>query len=245
MRSSLRIAAVFAVLGMGVSCCLADSLEDVEKKIVAAFGKVKSFQAKMLTVQDMTMGDVVNKSRIDGTYEFVRKDNKGLYRMEAKTSGSVEMKGGQSQKMDGNSLVVNDGEYAYTYSEAMGQKTAMKLKADPRASILGDESFMQNLKKDHDVKLLPDEKLDGKSVWVIEATPKKPGMIGKFMYYFDQECGIALKTVGKSPEGKDFTVTTLSDVKLNADLSAERFVFKAPEGVTVQDMTKVSAAEAP
>ncbi|MFO0840089.1 MAG: hypothetical protein U1D55_16400 [Phycisphaerae bacterium] len=229
-----------AILALGVSVCWADTLEDVEKKLVAAAEKLTSFQAKMRSVQDMAMGEVTNKSRIEGQYEYVRKDGKALYRMEAKTSGVIEMKGAEPQKMDGNTMVVCDGEYAYTYNEAMGQKMAFKMKSDPKMSVFVDKQFLSMLKKDHDLTLMPDEKIDGKDCWVVQAVPKKPEMIEKFVYYFQKETGIGLKTIGKDKAGKDITVTELSDVKMNVTIPADRFVFKAPEGVTVQDMSKLA-----
>jgi outer membrane lipoprotein-sorting protein len=38
---------------------------------------------------------------------------------------------------------------------------------------------------------------------------------------------------------------TYTDVKVNEDISPERFVFKAPEGVTVQDMDAPTPPPAP
>jgi outer membrane lipoprotein-sorting protein len=44
--------------------------------------------------------------------------------------------------------------------------------------------------------------------------------------------------VANGPDGKPMTTMTYTDIKINPDIPADRFVFKAPEGVQVQDMSK-------
>ena len=55
---------------------------------------------------------------------------------------------------------------------------------------------------------------------------------------FHKESGQMIKMIAYSPDGKPMATTTFSDIKINPKISPDRFVFKAPPGVTVQDMTK-------
>ena len=46
----------------------------------------------------------------------------------------------------------------------------------------------------------------------------------------------------KDEQSKSMITSLMSDIKPNADIKPERFVFKAPEGVVVMDMTKIDTA---
>jgi outer membrane lipoprotein-sorting protein len=41
-----------------------------------------------------------------------------------------------------------------------------------------------------------------------------------------------------TPDGKPMNTMTYSDIKINDKISPDRFVFKAPPGVEVQDLSK-------
>lgn len=72
--------------------------------------------------------------------------------------------------------------------------------------------------------------------YVIEATPKTKAGMGKQVYYYGQDNGMLLQMEVFTADGKPLSTTRLSNLKLNADIDPARFIFKAPEGVTVQEM---------
>lgn len=216
----------------------ADSLEDVEKKLVEAHSKMKSYTSKTKTVQSFDMGQG-NKmsSDVGGIVEWKRDGDKQKFRTEMKGTTTTSM-GGTDNKMDISVMMVSDGDFLYSLSEQMGQKMATKQKPD--TSMTGDpKKLFEKIRSDNDVKVLADEKVDGTSCVVLEVIPKNAAdvPVAKSVMYFSKETGINVKVVGKDKDGKDVFTNTSTDIKLNVDIPNDRFVFKAPEGVQVMDMT--------
>lgn len=213
----------------------AQSLEDVEKKLVDAHSKMKSYTSKTKTVQNFDMGGG-NKVNVDygGTVEWKRDGDKQMFRTEMK--GTTTM--GDQPKMEVSVLMVSDGDFLYTVSTQMGQTSAMKQKPD--TSVTGDpKKLFEKIKADNTVKVLPDAKVDGVDTYVLEVTPKQAdaGPVAKSTMYFAKDTGINVKIVGVDKDGKEVFTNTSTDIKLNTEISKDRFAFKAPEGVQVIDMT--------
>lgn len=216
----------------------AQSLEDVEKKLVEAHSKIKSYTSKTKTTQSFDMGGG-NKMSSDygGTVEWKRDGEKTKFRTEMKGT-TIQNMGGTENKMDVSVLMVSDGDALYTLSEQMGQKMATKQKPD--TAMTGDpKKLFEKIKADNEVKVLPEEKVDGAAAVVLEVTPKSADQspIAKSVMYFAKDTGINVKVVGKDKDGKEVFTNSVSDVKTSVDIAADRFVFKAPEGVQVMDMT--------
>jgi len=57
--------------------------------------------------------------------------------------------------------------------------------------------------------------------------------------YFNKKHGLMIKTLGLDEKGKVNSTVLVTDLKLGATVAADRFVFKAPEGVQVQDLSKM------
>lgn len=238
LRGGVTLAAILSLAPL----TWAASLEDIEKDLVAKQDKIKSMSAKMETRSDMKMGGNTIKSKQAGTMEWVRKDDKFLHRYESEGQSIMKM-GDQEMKTDSKMLMISDGEHMYTLTEQMGQKTAMKMKADP-AQSQNVASMFKAWKKDHNLKVLPDEKVEGRDCYVIEATPKKEqpnNPISKQVFYLCKKTGTMAKMVGYDKQGKQNMQMVLKDITINPDIKPERFKFKAPEGVEVMDMTKMGA----
>jgi outer membrane lipoprotein-sorting protein len=238
MRRMVGIA-VIVVVSCALSARAAETVESVAKKIGEQTAKYKSLQYSMHSVNEGQA--MVGKSTTTGQFQAMRKGEKTLSRMESKSSQKI---GEQTQEYV--STMINDGEFMYTITDAGGQKMAMKMKVDPKmagADPLDSESAFKAMGKDFNLKVLPDAAVDGKDAWVIEATPKdtkNPNMVmAKMVSYYDKKTGIPVKSLGYDKDGKVINTMVISDVKTNADISADRFVFKAPPGVEVMDMTKM------
>src|SRR5262249_17648891 len=117
-----------------------------------------------------------------------------------------------------------------------------KQKWDPKTSVNPFDALnsFKLQEQNFNLKLLPDEKVDGKPCWAIELVIKDPAaraMMGRTVTYYDKNNGIGVKSVTTDKDGKVTTTSTTTDIKLNADIKPDKFVFKAPEGVKVQDLT--------
>jgi outer membrane lipoprotein-sorting protein len=216
----------------------ADSIEDVEKKLIEAHSKMKSYTCKTKMVQNFDMGQG-NKmsSDFNGNFEWKRDGEKQMFRTEMKGTTTTSM-GGTDNKTEVNVLMVSDGSFLHTLSEQMGQKMATKQKPD--TTMTGDpKKLFEKFRTENTVKLLPEEKVDGVSAVVLEVVPKDASAspVAKSVMYFAKDTGINIKMVGKDKDGKEVLTTSSTDIKMNTELANDRFVFKAPEGVQVMDMT--------
>lgn len=230
--------AVIVVLGCALSGRAAETVESLARKIGEQTDKYKTLQYDMHMVNEVeSMG---GRMVMDGQFQAMRKSGKTVSRMESKT---VQKMGEESQTF--TSTMINDGEFMYTISDVAGQKMAMKMKPNPKmagSDPLSSESAFKAMKQDFNLKVLPDATVDGKEAWVLEATPKdakNAEILARMVNYYDKKNGLPIKSVGYDKAGKVVNTTTFSNFKLNADIPAERFVFKAPPGVEVMDMTKM------
>jgi len=225
---------VFAGLIVSAPALADEKLDAVEKEIIAKWKEVKSMSAKMNMNMDMDQGGMKMKSTMTGTTEYLRKGDKMMTRLEGATKMTM---GGAQQAMESKLLMVSDGEFTYTLNEQMGQKMCMKNKADKNTA--GGADMLEGLREQYNLILADDEDVDGEKCWVVLGTPKveQPNAPAKFKYYFQKKTGAAVQWLGYDASDKVMMTTKFTDIKLNEKIDAERFVFKAPEGVEVMDMT--------
>jgi outer membrane lipoprotein-sorting protein len=239
MRRMGLFGSAVAILGYCSLALAADDLQAVQKKICEAWGKHKSMSAKVDYSNHMEMAGTVMDQKGTGTHEFLRKGDKAMTRTELKTQ-MVTKTGDQENKMETQVTMIVDGDFAYTLSEVAGQKSATKSKIAQSMSADPKDNF-EWYAKQYQLKLLPDETIDGKKAYAIEATAKDKAAAQEFksvMYYL-QDSGFLVKQVGFDTAGKPNSTVTFSDIKLDPDLNPDRFVFKAPPDVTVIDQTNV------
>jgi outer membrane lipoprotein-sorting protein len=190
--------------------------------------------------------DLQMKSKAEGTHEYARRGDKVLFRTETKSSSTTKLADQPEMKEEGKSLMIADGQFVYTLNDSGGQKMAAKMKQDPVQNNVSGKSMWDYLRKDYDLKLLPDEKINGQETYVIQASPKKPkkDATERHMYWFAKDSGVVIKSVTEAKDVSNTTKVTftLTELKLNPEIKPERFAFKAPEGVAVMDMTKAGEA---
>lgn len=243
------------ILGIGLAailvsvCSASDTIETVEKAIGEKMSKLTSWSGKFKSVIEMEMSGMKSKQDSDGSYEAMRKGEIWLMRFEGTTKGLTSA-AGQEMKMDQKTQMVSDGEFTWIYSEDLssGQKTVMKSKYDKSSQNIMAANFLTEMKKTHDLKVLADETVEGRSCWTIEATPKDRDianpMSGPMTINFDKDTGFGIRTIGKDASGKVYMTSTVTEIRSNPTLDAGRFVFKAPEGVPVMDLTQMTDAAA-
>jgi outer membrane lipoprotein-sorting protein len=242
-----HLAAGLVGLATAILCATAANaatLEEIEKKIEAASKKINSYAGKSESKTEMDMGGGnSSKTQSEATFEWMRddKDNKKqYYRSEAETVTEMVI-GDNKTKAKTKVLSIADGQFVYSLSETDGNKSAVKMKWDPKTSS-DPTSVIATLKKDHDCKVLPDAKVGKFDCYVIEARPKKKEdnpTVSKMVYSFEKESGIAVLTVIYDAKGRKMSETTVKEFKINPNLSKDRFKFKLPEGVQLVDMTKM------
>ena len=228
-----RIGILALGFGFASAAVAGETVEDVSKKIAAASAKLKSFTAKSTTVTETRQEGFSMVSTTKGTTEMLRKGADFLVRTESQTAMETTI-GGNTTKQTTSMLMINDGSYTYTLSETAGMKSAYKTKMEK-----SEADPFKAWQANSELKVLPDSTLDGHEVWVIEATPKgNQTAQGKTVIYYQKDSGQMIKMVTYAPDGKPTMTTTCDDIKINGEVSPDRFVFKAPPGVDVQDMSK-------
>jgi len=89
---------------------------------------------------------------------------------------------------------------------------------------------------------LPDEKLDGKPAYVLEARlrPDDPqaatSEISRTLYYYDKETGLIVRVLAYDRKGKVASTTITSEIRTDADIAADRFIFEPPEGIKIEEL---------
>jgi len=213
-----------------------ETLEAIEREIAEKWTKIKTLSGTMTMSSDMSMEGSSSKSESTGTYEYMKKGDKLVYRMHMKMS-MVNNFGGQEMKMDSEVTSICDGAFVYTLTDQGGQKSAAKMKADNSQSM-DTMSTLTTLRQHNTLKLLADESLDGQGVYTIEAMAKEPASpMPRTVMYIAKDNGVLLKSVSFDKAGKQAATMLFKDIKVNGEISADRFTFKAPEGVEVLDMS--------
>lgn len=239
MKQTRLLAAVSAVLFGCGTMGFADDLADVEKKLVAAWAKVKSYSAKTTSKSEFAYGEGNSrKSESQGTTEFVLKGEKAFSRTEWNET-AVTTEDGKTTTRKTHSLMVGNAEFTWTLTETDGATTVMKMEA-PKAAQYSPEFYFNSYRDRYTTKPLPDAKFDGADCYVLEVKMKPIEDMppsGLFVMYYRKDCGISVKTLIYDADGKVTMESLSTDLKLNPSISDDRFKFTVPEGVEVMDMT--------
>lgn len=243
MNARISILALSSVVLVFGSAARADSLEEAKQKIHDKVSSYKSIEYKAYAKSEMTMPQMSMKSTTEQFAQYVNKGDKILGRSETKISSEQKM-GEQSSKTAQTVTDISDGEFAYSVTDADGTKSAAKRKAEMNKELspFNAMGMFKLMEENFAITLMPDETVDGKSAWVFELKPKNPAqaaVMGRTLSYFDKDSGISVKSVSYDPNGKPINTSVTKDIKINSNISPDRFVFKAPPGVEVVDTTKM------
>jgi outer membrane lipoprotein-sorting protein len=215
-----------------------ETIDTVEKKIIELFDQYDSITYKVTMTLDANMGGMTISSKGEGTSEYMKKDDKTLFRQEMAITTENPRSPGQS--MTSNSMKICDGEFIYTLQEQGSIKQAFKQNIADVDSVPGGKMMFDYLNKHGDLKLLPGEEIDGEEVYVIAVTLKQGNPMGvptKRKRYISKKTGLPVRLEMFGPDDKVMMTIAMSDVKINPKVDPSRFVFKAPEDVEVIDLT--------
>jgi len=212
-----------------------DKAEAVIKELNGKRAGLKSMTAKVKMSTAQSTGHAAAVTESAGTYELIRKEGKTSFRMDLKMVTTLEINGKKST-IPSSTLSLGDGSTVYTLSDQAGTRLVTKTNAD-YAPPFEFESVFAKIREDHRFSVLPDQSVDGQVVYVLQATPQTPSPIAKQLFYLAKETGDMLKQELYALNDKVFTTILFSDIKHNGDIPADRFVFKAPRGVKIIDLT--------
>lgn len=232
---------LFAAVGLtAVPCSAEETLESVEKKITEQWAKIKSLTAetKLETLRIRSDGRSAQDNR--GQYAHLKADGKELFRHEVKTK-LISTQGNMAEKIEESIVMCGDGKWLYSLAERDGQRQATKRDQLSSGIGIGGKAYLEYLHKNTVLTLGGDATVDGREVWVLEATPKGIGAKAvRSKYYVSKELGMLLKreTLNISgSEPKPQTTYTVTNIKTDAELEPEKFVFQLPPGVELVDRT--------
>jgi outer membrane lipoprotein-sorting protein len=233
------LAAVLNVAGVHA----ADELDAIEAKMKALWDGFKSMSYFSEMKADSSSDQFSYKMESSGTTEMVRvTDKKWKMRTDGKMFTTQKLPGQAEQKTESYTQMISDGDVMYTYTESQGEKSASKMKVPDNQDVVGDSSF-KHMRPNYDLKVLPDETVDGASCWVIEARSKqKDTTSGPMKYYISKDHGMMVQMIITDPAGKVTSLTKMKDIKVNPALADSRFAFTPPAGVTVVDSDAANAA---
>ena len=215
------------------------SFQDFKASCIQSGSRHKSVSGNMRITMEAMAGKKKTFTEIRGAYEHLNGARGLLVRGEFTSTVTQEI-GGVPYSDTTKVLTISDGRFAYTLSELQGQPpNATRNIQVPSQTALADEPFLNGLSQAFDIRVLPDELVDNKPVWVLEAKPKNPAraLITKTIYYIAKDSGLRIRSTGHDATGKRVQLTELTDIKLDPPLKPERFVFKAPPGVRVVDLS--------
>ncbi len=238
------------VVGVYAGVASAETLESVTAKISEQVAKYKSIQMKQKSASETIMPEMRIKTdlEIEAGYER-RPEEKYVSRIEAKSVVLTRPKDQPETKTDSNILTICDAKFVYMLSRTAEMTSAMKMKLDTQAAMnpFSVKAVFEIMRKEFELKLLPDDKLDGKDCYVIEAVPKSAevrAVMSRTVTWYDKKTAIGMKSLGYDKDGKVTSTMTVTSCKFDEDIPDDKFVFKPPAGVEVTDMTQTPGPEA-
>lgn len=216
----LTLALVFSPLSAETPGELLDRLE---KKSAA----LKSWE--MTT--EMTMKSEYIEMSSKSTMIAKRIDEKSIKMFMDSTSNSKMQGMPGEQKISGK--MVSDGTVMWSESDAMGQKTVMKTKA--QGDMTGNDA-LKDLLKGNNAVVKGKETINGQECSVIELSSDAGGETTTTTMWLSEKTGMMVKSETK---GKSAGTTTLlvTDFKENPSIDDSKFNYTPPAGVEVVDMT--------
>ena len=216
----------------------AETVEQVQDKLMEAQKSVRSYSITMKTRENLV--SIIGRVKTSGTYtyEWVRKGEGYVSRME-QTMLTEDETSGDVKKSTSKLVGVYDGEFFHDIHDDDGKVRAGKWTADIASPLDAKKSFA-TLREYKVLKVLPDAAVGDRDCYVIEQLNK--GEMASFekgsVAYYCKKTGIQLKSVDLNLAGEVIRERVVTDLNVNQDIPADRFVLKPPPGIEVEDHTK-------
>ncbi len=235
-----RVQAVAAVLaGLGVTAVADEAVDKATRELAQRFAQVQSYTAHVQTLNDFMFHPARGqKTTTAGPIEWQRQGEKALMRS-VNTRTETKAARGQTTTKTATITTVSDGEFQYVLTEEDGQKTVEKSRA-PALQTYSPEGYFEQFGKFFDIKLAPDAQVNGAECYVFEMRLKPMDNLppsGRQFIYFHKQHGIQVKSETYDPRGHLTRSLLLKDLKVNVDISADRFKFEIPDDAKVTGTT--------
>ncbi len=210
---------LFAVIVISlISGCTANmSAEQIAEQMKAKQDSIKDFSATMVIAtelggkSEMAKAKIMNKMPDKSRIEYLE---------------PAEMAG---------QLMVNDGKTIWSYDPKKNEVTRMDM---PEISKPSEQDYTQSIKEllnQTDISYQGTENFEGRSVYIIKASPRNGSMFMGIRYSMlvDSENWMPLKIEMFDKNDKLMTSIEYRDIKFNTGIPDSEFEFKVPEGANV------------
>lgn len=235
--------AVFSVLAFsGVS--LAVELDEAAEKLIEAQSKLKTYSANIKSTHNVSK---TMKYESEGHYDWMRSGDKILYNQEVHRTGTHDFDG-EKMIVKEHRSVLCDGKNIYMINHENGN--VIKQNFDPESFESMDTGFIldQLTARHSELTVVKEEKVEGHDCYVLEGVDSWKDdeeneddpmiTVTKWRYWFAKDIGMLIKEVGYDKKGTEAQVREYTNIKVNPDIKADRFAYKAPANVNLVDETK-------
>ncbi len=224
------------LLSCSIAPATAASFEETESGILEAFSKVKSMTADfMMDVPlDEQLGNI--KLAIAGDLALLVEGDTSQFLQHVIAKAELP-DGVQEMKM----TMVCDGAFLNILNEGMGEASVVKTRLANHHDFPppGAKLLLEFIKRDFEnFEVLAEAQVDGKTCHVIEGTMGEDAPGNKIRLYFDKETGAPVKMELFEESSAEPAILRYSNIVINPELKADLFVFTAPDGVEIMDLTQ-------
>ena len=197
------------------------SAEQIAEKMQQKQDSIEDYSYTMYMT--MEFGDQKMETEADMMYKKPNKF-KAVQKQPAEMAGSVS---------------VSDGETMWTYNPQQNTVMIMELPDMPEQNEPDYLKLIGMMMNESDFSLEGIEKVDGRTTYVIDMSPKDEsdlGMFGDMKVWADKETWMPLKMEMKDADGNPMYSIEYRNFQTNTGISDEEFQFEIPEGAEVQTM---------
>ncbi len=226
-KRSVILALIIAVaLWAPLQAVAQDTVESIEKDILAKWDKVTSMSAIIAGSGDVkVMPESPTALHLigSGSLDLLKKDGKNFSRIEL-GAGLIPQ-----SKPIARVLAGSDGTAAYVETEIFGK---VESKTVDQLPISADAKGLLGLMNQHlSLAAMPSEKVNDQDAYVLIGelkSPEKDIPVSKLLLYFAKETGIILKVVALNLQGQPMITLAVQDLKLNQPIPEEKFRYTPP-----------------
>ncbi len=140
------------------------------------------------------------------------------------------------------SISVSDGETMWMYNPQQNTVMIMDMPDMPEQNEMDYLQIIEMMLNESDFSLAGVEKVDGRTTYVIDMSPKDEsdlGMFGDMKVWIDEETWMPLKMEMKDANGNPMYSAEYRNFQINTGISDEEFQFEIPEDAKVQTMEEM------
>ncbi len=224
--------------GISVFAAAPPTVEEAQKQIAEKFSDVRSCTALVTTIETSDPGDGTSaRAEIRRRIEWKRAGGSFLYRAESSTE-IRRTSGGITTTEEATATSVSDGVHVVAITEQEGRTSATKRKADI-SNVPDTSALLDELRVDQTLRRLPDTKVGTSDCFVIQVIPKNraDSDITQTVIYVRKDIGMDVRTIVYDKKNKPIYTSTTTDIRINPELSADRFRVALPDGVELVDQS--------